>query len=106
MEFPGQGSDLSCSHNLSQSFVNTRSLTHWAEQVIKPIFQHSQEATDPVVLQRELLHQLSNLFIYLYSHLASGARPPEFESQIYQLCDHRQVTDPLCILASSFVKWR
>ena len=46
------------------------------------------------------VHQYTSWLIhsFIYSHLASGARLPDFESQLYQPCDHAQVTDPpLCL---------
>ena len=48
-EFPGQGSDLSCSYELNHSWDNTRSLTHCARLGIKLAFQCSSDAADPVV---------------------------------------------------------
>ena len=53
MEFPGQGSDLSCSCNLSCSTAG--SLTHCARPGIKPVSQGSQDSTNPVAPQQELL---------------------------------------------------
>ena len=53
MEFPGQGSDPSCSCNLSHSCGNTRSLTHCARPGIKPASQCSQ---DPLIM----LHRSGN----------------------------------------------
>jgi len=40
--FPGQGSDLSCSWDLSHSYSNTRSLAHCCGLGIKPASQSSQ----------------------------------------------------------------
>ena len=54
MELPGQGSDLSHSCDLSHSYGNARSLTHHAAPGIEPSSQRSQDATDPIVPQREL----------------------------------------------------
>ena len=55
MEFPGQGSDPSCSLDLSQSCGNARSITHCAEPGIKTISQHFQDTTNSTVPQWELL---------------------------------------------------
>ena len=55
MEFPNQGSDLSDSCHLGHSCGNARSLTHYAGLGIEPAFQRSQDATEPVAPQRELL---------------------------------------------------
>ena len=55
MEFPGQGSDPSCSCHLSRSCGNAGSLTHCARLGNEPESQRSQDASDPVVPQRELL---------------------------------------------------
>ena len=57
MEFPGQGSDLSYSCDLSHSCGNTRSLTHCAGPGIKPVSQCFQDATNPIVPQGKLLLQ-------------------------------------------------
>ena len=54
MEFPGQGSDLSCSCDLCHSCSNMGSLTYCAGPGIEPTSQRSREATDPVAPQREL----------------------------------------------------
>ena len=54
MEFPGQGSDLSCSQDLSHNYGNGGSLTHCAGPGIQPATQHSQDATDPIESQQEL----------------------------------------------------
>ena len=61
MEFPGQGSDLSCSCDLpcSFSYSNTWSLTHCARLGIEPVFPCSRDAADPVVPQWELLKLVS-----------------------------------------------
>ena len=56
MKFLGQGSDLSQNLDLSHSCGNARSLTHCAGPGIKSASQHSQDTTDPVVPQQELLH--------------------------------------------------
>ena len=56
MEFPGQGSDLSCSGDLSLSYGNARSLTYRAGPGIEPESQHSQDTTNPIVPQWELLY--------------------------------------------------
>ena len=55
MKFLGQGSDPSCGYDLSRSCGNTGSLTHYAGLGNKPVSQHSQDTTNPVVPQRELL---------------------------------------------------
>ena len=55
IEFPDQGSDPSHGCNLSHSCGNAGSLTHYAGPAIEPVFECSQEATNPIVPQRELL---------------------------------------------------
>ena len=55
MEFLGQGSEVIHSCNLSYVCGSTRSLIHCAIPVIKPMFQHSQEAADPIAPQQEPL---------------------------------------------------
>ena len=55
MEFLGQGSDLSCSHDLGCSCGNTGSLTHCAGPRIESESQHCQVAADPIVPQQKLL---------------------------------------------------
>lgn len=62
-----QGSDLRCSCDLSRSCVNAGSLIHCAWAGFEPGSQHSQEATDHIAPQRELL---STPLIYV-----SGASP-------------------------------
>ena len=57
MEFPGQGSDLSCSCDLSRSCGNARSLTHCASPGIEPVSQCSPDAADLTELQLELRSQ-------------------------------------------------
>ena len=54
IEFPGQGSYLSCGRNLSHSCRNNGSLTHCARLRIELASQHSQDVTDPVAPQQEL----------------------------------------------------
>ena len=54
MEFPGQGSDLSCSCNLSSICGNAKSVTHYARLGIKPMSHCSQDTTDPVLQWQEL----------------------------------------------------
>ena len=54
MEFLGQGSDLSCSCDLSCRCSNASSLTHYARLGIEPASQHSQDpTTDHFVPQKE-----------------------------------------------------
>ena len=49
MEFLGQGSDLSHSCDLHHSYSNTRSVIYqMLEPGIKPVSQHSRDATDPI----------------------------------------------------------
>ena len=55
MEVLGQHSDLIHSCDLSSSYGNTPSLTLCAEPGIEPSSQHSQDTTNPVVPQQELL---------------------------------------------------
>ena len=54
MEFLDQGSDPSCSHDLSRGYSNARSLTHCAGPGIEPECQRFQNAADPLAPQREL----------------------------------------------------
>ena len=58
MEFPGQGSDLSCSCDLSHSCGNARSLTGCARPGIKSASQCSKDTTNPIVPQQEFLKTL------------------------------------------------
>ena len=58
MEFPGQGSDWSHRCDLSHGCGYARSLTHCAGPGIKPVSQHSQDTTNPVVPLQELLEWL------------------------------------------------
>ena len=55
MELLSQGLYLSHSCHLSCSYSNTGSLTHCARPGIEPRCQRSQDTTDPVAPQRELL---------------------------------------------------
>ena len=54
IEFLGQGSDPSCSCNLSHSYGNARSLTHGAGLGIESESYGSLDATDPTAPQWEL----------------------------------------------------
>ena len=63
MEFPGWGSDSSCSCNLSLSCSNARSLTHCARQGMEPLFQFSQDPANPIAPQEDLKFCLFYLFI-------------------------------------------
>ena len=65
MKFSGQGSDLSCSCNLSHSCGNTGFLTHCARPGIELSSQRSQDATDPTAPQWEL--PLSFMYFRLQS---------------------------------------
>lgn len=58
MELLGQGSDRSHSGDLSHSCGNKGSLTCYAGRGMEPVLQHSQDITDPVVPQRELLDHI------------------------------------------------
>ena len=69
MEFPGQGSDLSCSCDLCLSCSKAGSLTHCAELGIKPACQCSRDATNPVVPQQNL----HNPFLKEYMVPKTGA---------------------------------
>ena len=71
MECPGQGLALSCSHDLSHSCGSARSLTQCAQPGIKPATQHSQDATDPAVPQRELPKPILTEFGFPNKHQAS-----------------------------------
>lgn len=67
-EFPGQGTDLSHSFNLSHSCRNAESLIHCAGLEIEPVTQHSQEAADPVAPQWGLQgYFLTNILMFLSS---------------------------------------
>ena len=55
MKFPGQGSDLSLSHNLHNSWTMLGSLIHCAGSEIEHVFWHCKDTTYPIVPQRELL---------------------------------------------------
>ena len=70
MELPGQGSDLSHSRDLCCSCSNTRSLTCYVGPGIEPASQCSQDSTDSVAPQRELLY-VSNFFSELHSAISS-----------------------------------
>ena len=54
VEFPGQGSDPSCSRCLLCKCSNTRSLTHCARLGIEPVPQHRRDAIDSAALQQEV----------------------------------------------------
>ena len=54
MEFRGQGSDVSCNHDLSCSCGNAGSLTHCAGLGIEPATRRSQDTADPAEPQQEL----------------------------------------------------
>ena len=58
MEFPGQGSDPSCSFDLSYGCGNPGSLTHRTRPGIEPVSLRSQDAASPIVSQQELLESL------------------------------------------------
>ena len=53
-EFSGQGSDPSCSYDLSRTSGSAGSLTHCARLGIKPTVQHPQYTTNPIAPQLEL----------------------------------------------------
>ena len=67
MEFPGQGSDLSRSCNLCSTWGNARSLTHCVRPGIEPVSQCSQDATNPITPQQELLTSKPSSLTYLAS---------------------------------------
>ena len=54
LEFPSQGSGLSCSLDLSRSYSTDGSLTRFAGPGIKPESQCSQDTADPIAPHREL----------------------------------------------------
>ena len=56
-----QGSDSSCSLDLSHSYGTARSLTHCGRSGMEPASQCSQDTTNPVVLQWELLEGILKL---------------------------------------------
>ena len=60
MEFPGQGSHLSCSWTLSCSWGNAGSLTHYAGPGIEPASQCSRDTTNPIGPQWELWDTIDN----------------------------------------------
>ena len=60
MDLPGQRSDPSCSCNLSWSCGNAGCLTCCARPGMEPVSECSQEATNPVAPQWELLSCLFN----------------------------------------------
>ena len=71
MEFMGQGSDPSHSHDLSHSCSNAGSLTHCGRPRIEPVTQHSQDSTDSIVPQEELLYiylfiLIFNFYVYFF----------------------------------------
>ena len=55
MEFLDQESDGGYSHDLSYSCDNVRPLTHCATPGIKPASHCSQDSTDPIASQWQLL---------------------------------------------------
>ena len=63
MEFLGQGSDLSCSCDLSHSYGSVGSLAQYARLGIEPVSQHSQDASDPIGPRQEL-QCLGFLFLF------------------------------------------
>ena len=65
VEFPGQGSDLSCRCNLSCSCSNARSLIPCAGLGIEPVSQGSQDATNPDAPQWELQIRIPNCLLIL-----------------------------------------
>ena len=65
VEFPGQGSDLSHSLDLSCSCGNNGSLPNHARPGIEPASQHSQDAAHPTVPQQELLSCFLTNLIWL-----------------------------------------
>ena len=71
MEFPGQGSDLSCSCDLYHSWGNTGSLTHCAGLGMKPVSQHSREDADPFAPQRELLNSQIVHHVFVFQSMGS-----------------------------------
>lgn len=56
MEFPGQGSDGSCSCHLRHSWGNTESSTHCVRLGIELVSQRFQGTADPTAAQWKLLH--------------------------------------------------
>ena len=65
MELLSQGSDWSCSCELSRNCSNTGFLTHCAGLGITPKSQHSQDTADPVMPQWELPKTLSIFNVWL-----------------------------------------
>ena len=53
-ELLGQGSDPSCSQDLSYNHSNAGSLTHCARPGTEPVSQSSQHTTDPIAPQWDL----------------------------------------------------
>ena len=62
MDFLGQGSDPSCSCELSLSCGNAGSLTHCDKMGIIPSSQHSQDTTNPNAPQRKLPNSFKKMF--------------------------------------------
>ena len=58
MEFPGQGSDLSSSCDLSFSSINAGSSTHYVGLGIEHVAQGSRDDADPTAPQWELQKRL------------------------------------------------
>ena len=90
MKFPGQGSDLSCSCNLHHSCGNARFLPHCAKPGIKPVSQHSRDATNPTVTQKELLNFLFK--IYLKNLGGHGLRMWKFLGQGLNPCHNSNLS--------------
>ena len=75
MEFPGQGSELSCSFDLHCRCSHSGSLTHCAWLGIEPTSQRCRDTTDPAVLPQE---PLSDAVLLKHPHPlqpAAGEQP-------------------------------
>ena len=83
-DFPGQGSDPSCTCNLNCSCSNTRSLTHYAGPGIKNASHCSQDTANHTEPQQELIFflfsdgSISTCFGLLSSFL--GPHPQHMEA--------------------------
>ena len=73
MEFPGQGSDLSCDCDLHHSYGNTKALTHCAGPMKnEPASQGSRVTTDPVAPQRETLETFFDSTLFYLRNFRKG----------------------------------
>ena len=71
IEFQGQRSDPSRSWDLSYSCGNAGFLTHCATLVIEPASRSSQDTSDPIVPQQELLFIYFKFFFFFLATTAA-----------------------------------